>query len=288
MPKLTNHVFGISTEDGHRHHFESEIHVSTDGEFSCTVPEFLVDALRSVGEAANKNKQAFYVQKLKVNHRAYAPSMAELLKFVDEAHRQHHHAEVTSELIICYDWYAEVSYWLNPDGSMAANGSMPNAAHRNIDGSGGDWADHKLKSGQTISANHTAEHFSVGVYAAIHKRTTFTRASGATIIWERITQFDSQTSLAEWGRNLTGLCGLSAPKSPNYLKQLPYSEEAARFFYENMIAMCEIGKRFKAFFGDEANVLAAIEGRGPSLLGGPLQPATPEASAAHNIDETRA
>lgn len=50
---------------------------------------------------------------------------------------------------------------------------------------------------------------------------------------------------------------------------MPYTDEAAQFFYESMMAMCELGRRFKNFFGDEANVLAAIEGRGPSLLTGP-------------------
>lgn len=273
MPKLTNHTFAIETVDGHRHRFESEIHVSTDGEFSCTVPDFLVEALASVGEGSNKLQPTLYVEKLKVNHRAYAPSKADLLKFVDEAHRQHHQAEVTTDLIICYDWFAEVSYWLNPDGTMAANGSMPDAAPRNVDGSGGNWADHKLKNGQSICANYTAKHFSVGVYAAIHKRTTYTRASGATVTWERITQFGARPpALGEWGEKLTGLCGLSEPKSAEYLRQMPYTEEAARFFYESMMAMCEIGRRFKSFFGDEANVMAAIEGRGPSLLAGPTLP----------------
>lgn len=275
MPKLTNHTFGITTQDGQRHHFESEIHVSTDGEFSCTVPEYLVEALRSVGEGSNKFKPTLYVQRLKVNHRAYAPSKAELLKFVDEAHQQHHQAEVTTDLIICYDWFAEVSYWLNPDGTMAANGAMPDATHRKDDGSGGEWAVHELRSGQTICANYTANHFSVGVYAAIHKRTTYTRASGSTVTWKRINQFGSEESLGEWGAKLTGLCGLSAPKSPDYLRQMPYTDEAAKFFYESMMAMCEIGRRFKSFFGDEANVIAAIEGRGPSLLAGPGSAAAP-------------
>ncbi|MDH4602322.1 hypothetical protein [Pseudomonas syringae] len=279
MPKLTNHTFAITTEDGHRHHFASEIHVSTDGEFSCTVPDFLVAALGSVGVGSNKFKPTLYVQKLKVNHRAYAPSKADLLKFVDEAHRQHHQAEVTTDLIICYDWFAEVSYWLNPDGTMAANGSMPDAARRNDDGSGGNWAVHNLRTGQTICANNTAKHFAVGVYAAVHKRTTYTRASGATVTWERITQFDSQSTLGEWGKKLTGLCGLSAPKSAEHLRQMPYTDEAARFFYESMMAMCEIGRRFKNFFGDEANVMAAIEGRGPSLLAGPTLPAQPTLTA---------
>ena len=212
------------------------------------------------------------MQKLKVNHRAYAPSKADLLAYVNEAHRQHHTAEVTTDLIICYDWFAEVSYWQNPDGSMTANGSMPDAAKRDDRGNGGNWANHRLRNGSTIHANSTTQHFSVGIYAAIHKRTSYKRTSGTTITWERITSHDSNENLGEWGKRLTGICGLSAPKSPEHLRQMPYAETSAQFFYESMMAMCEMGRRFKVFFEDESNVLAAIEGRAPGLLTGPNGP----------------
>jgi len=269
MPKLRNHTFLTRTEDGHSHQFESEIHVSTDGEFSCTVPDFLLDALRTVSTEGGKASPSLYVHKLKVNHRAYAPSLAELLRFVDEAHKQHHKAVVTTELVICYDWFSEVSYWLNADGTITANGSMPDADERLPNGAGGNWDLHKLKSGTTISASHTAQHFSVGMYAAIHRRITYTRPSGATVVWSRISQFEHEQALGEWGLKLSGITGLSAPKAPEYLRQMPYTEEASKFFYGSMMAMCEMGRRFKAFFGDEANVLAAIAGSGPSLLAPP-------------------
>lgn len=274
MPKLTNHIFALTTDDGHRHHFDSEIHVSTDGEFSCTVPDFLVPTLNACGAPYNKHGNVRYADKLKVNYRAYAPSKSHLLEFVSEAHRDFYKAEVTTDLIICYDWFAEVSYWLNPDGSMAANGSMPDAARRNDDGTGGNWDDHKLKgSHTTICATHTAKHFSVGVFAAIYERTTHTRASGLTIKWRRLTQFSGCDTGGEWAKKLSGLCGLSGPMGAEHMKQLPYTEDAAKFFYESMMAMCEIGRRFKNFFADDANVLAAIEGRGPSLLKAPAAPA---------------
>lgn len=271
MPKLTNHIFALTTEDDQEHRFESEIHVDTEGEFSCTVPEFLVGALNAVGAPHNKFSKQRYAAKLKVNYRAYAPSKSDLLAFVNEAHRDFYKAELAKDFVICYDWFAEVSFWLNPDGSMAANGSMPDAARRNNDGSGGNWADFKLKnSSTTICANYTTTHFSVGVYAAVFERTTHTRASGTTVTWQRITQFGDK-DLGPWGAKLTGICGLAAQRSPESFKQIPYTEDAAKFFYESMMAMCEIGRRFKSFFSDDANVLAAIEGRGPALLTAPSQ-----------------
>jgi len=95
--------------------------------------------------------------------------------------------------------------------------------------------------------------------------------SGATVTWERITQFGNEDDLGEWGQKLRGLCGLSAPRSPDRMRQMPYTDESARFFYESMMAVCEIGRRFKNFFGDERNVMAAIAGTGPSLLAAPKE-----------------
>lgn len=269
MPKLTNHIFALTTEDKQRHHFESEIYVSTEGEFSCTVPDYLIPALDVIAKAENTFSKKLKTEKLKVNYRAYAPSKAELLRFVEKAHEQHHKAVVTTDLIICYDWFAEVNYWLNPDGTMSANGGMPDATPRNDDGSGGNWADTRKKDGGSIFATDTVKHFSVGIYAGVFKRMTHTRTSGVTVVWERIQHSEGKRSGDEWMNNLTGLCGLSSPKSAEHLKQMPYTPEAAKFFYESMMAMCEIGRRFKGFFGDEANVIAAIEGHGPSLLSAP-------------------
>lgn len=266
MPKLTNHIFALTTEDKQRHHFESEIHVSTDGEFSCTVPDYLIPALNVIAQAQNTFSTKFKTEKLKVNYRAYAPSKAELLSFVNKAYEQHHKAVVTVDLVICYDWFTEVNYWLNPDGTMAANGSMPDAVRRE---DGGEWADHKRKEGGHASASDTIKHFSVGLYVNIFKRKTHTRISGVTVTWERVLHAEGRNPEDEWMNKLSGLCGLATPKSAEYLKQMPYTPEAAKFFYESMMAMCEIGRRFKSFFGDEANVIVAIEGRGPSLLNAP-------------------
>lgn len=270
MPKLTNHLFLHTTSDGLKYQFESEIHVNVEGEFSCTVPEYLMESLSAVGKERSKQKgTAFYAKQLKVNHRAFAQSKADLIHYVDEAHRQHYQAEVTHDLIICYDWFSEVSYWLNPDGTMSANGSMPDAAQRHNDGTGGNWVEHRSKSGTSINATNTVHHFSVGLFASVVKRTSHTRLSGTNVTWERISQFGNRSDLGEWGFKLTGLCGISPPKSPEHLRQMPYTEDAAKFFYESMMAMCEMGHHFKAFFGDESNVMAAIEGNGQFLLGGP-------------------
>jgi hypothetical protein len=152
---------------------------------------------------------------------------------------------------------------------------MPDATPRKDDGTGGEWADTRKKDGGNVFSSDKAKHFSVGIYAGVYRRKTHTRTSGVTVTWEHITHSSGRGDGDEWMNKLTGLCGLSSPKSADYLKQMPYTPKAAEFFYESMMAMCEIGRRFKSFFGDEANIMAAIEGRGPSLLSAPAPAALP-------------
>lgn len=266
MPKLTNHTFIVKTKDDHRYHFESEIHVSTDGEFSCTVPEYLVGTLDAVGKQHNTLNACRYTQKLKVNHRAYAPSKVELVRFVDEAFHEYYRAEEFSELIIGYDWFAEVSYFIRPDGTICENGTAPGAEYN----SGGRWASNVARNGWAITGSGGGvKHFSVGVFAAIFKRTTFRRMSGDTVKYERVFSSSEIPLEMAWAHRLKGFTGLDQPKETHHLKQMPLTENASRFFFESMLAMCEIGRRFANFFGDEATVLAAIEGRGPTLLAPP-------------------
>lgn len=263
MAKIANHTFILDTKDGHKYHFESEVHVCSEGEFSCTVPDFLIPTLNAVARLHNKR---LYTSKLRVNHRAYAPSKSELIGYVNQAHHDFYKAEEIVELVICYDWFSEVSYFIRPDGSICENGSAPGAAF----GAGGQWANNQGRDGRDITGSGgQVGHFSVGVFAAIFKRTTFRRSSGDTIEYERVWANSVLPSEMPWAHRLKGLCGLKNPKEPRYLKQMPLTDEAARFFYESMMAMCEIGRRFSNFFGDEDNILAAIEGRGPSLLSGP-------------------
>jgi hypothetical protein len=44
------------------------------------------------------------------------------------------------------------------------------------------------------------------------------------------------------------------------VKQMPVTEEACKFFYNVMLAMCQMGKKMDAFFSQDENVAKAISG----------------------------
>ncbi|SER22150.1 MULTISPECIES: hypothetical protein [Pseudomonas] len=265
MPKLTKHVFIEKTEDGHKQQFESDIYASTDGEFSCTVPDYLVPALVAVGKRHKNPGQSRCTNKLKVNHRAYAASKADLISYVNEAHKDFYKAEVITDILICYDWFADVNYFVRPDGTICENGNAPGAGH----GSGGGWAESKKRNASYMEHGQV-NHFSVGVFAAVYKRKCFRRPSGETIKFERVFSESDIAPEMEWSRRLVGFCGLSQPRDPMNMASLPLNEGAARFFFDSMLAMCEIGRRFQYFFSNKERVEAAMNGNGISLLDKPI------------------
>lgn len=265
MPKLKNHHFTTTAADGQSFSFQSDVHVSAEGEFSCTVPDYLVPNLKVIGSQLLP-AGSHYQGQLKVNHRAYAPTLASLMSYVDSAHADFYKVETQEDFVIGYDWYAEVSYYIRPDGSICENGAAPGAQH----GAGGQWAVHKNRTGGSINGSMgQIDHYAVGLFAAVFRRTTYRRASGETVKLERIYSASDLPKGIDWAHRLQGIVSLSTPQKPERLRYLPLTNDSARFFFETMMSMCEIGRRFANFFGDEANVHAAIAGQGPSLLAAP-------------------
>lgn len=265
MAKLTKHHFSDQGADGQRDSFESDIYVDTDGEFSATVPDYLVPALQSCAKRLGHG-----VRLLKVNYRAFAPSKGALVQYVQTAHAEYLACEETSEFVICYDWFAEVSYWVKPDGTLCENGAVRGAGTYET---GGDWGKGRRRDGSSgIDAANSVKQYSVGLFASVYKRTTYRRPSSETVRYVRLYQNNGLSEDNYWAKRLTGFCCLAPSRAPEQMQHMPLSEDAARFFFDSLLAMAEIGRRFSTFFGSQDNVLAAIAGRGPSLLAAPAAP----------------
>lgn len=249
MPKLCNYTFVHVAEDGKRHFFDSEIHVNTDGSFWATVPADLVPALEGLQKPPARS-----ASKMKINWRACAPSKNDLLAYVQAAMKEHYAVEVQEELVICYSWISEAAYWVRPDGSLCENGNAPGAA-------GGQWA-----SDTRLHATNCVPHFSVGLFAAPYIKRTFTRASSKSVTYQRCLHGSGLGKGDGWAARLSGFCALSPKIDPQHMAQMPLTEEAAKFFFDSMLSLCEVSRRFTQFFSSTDNVERAIAGTGPNLL----------------------
>ena len=66
-----------------------------------------------------------------------------------------------------------------------------------------------------------------------------------------------------WLEKLNGFCGIGLigrdKKLMASLQEMPYTEKAAQFFYNSLMAMCALADRIETFFGDRPMLTAAIE-----------------------------
>lgn len=255
MPKVTSHTFTHEGPDGERKHFSSEVYVDSEGTFSCTVPEDLVPSLSKL----KSSTQGTF--KLKVHYRAYASTLPALKHFVYAAMEDAYSVEQHEELIIAYSWFSEVSFFIGPDGTLYENGAAPG-----LQVGAGTWANNKTRVGNGINATNPVDHFSVGLFAAPFRKTTFTRKSGKTYQYQRLHGSNAALRGYPWAERLAGFCSLSCSRAADKMDHMPLTEDAAKFFFDSMMSMCDIGRRFAQFFSEKENVMAAIAGTGPALL----------------------
>ncbi|MEH6688713.1 MAG: hypothetical protein V7693_15805 [Halopseudomonas sabulinigri] len=265
MAKLVSHGFRLVANDGHVHHFVSVVYVSSEGEFSCQLPHELEISFNDAVASSGDDAQTHYTAVVKGELRAHGETKASLLAMVEAAMSLYHNAESSTDLVICYDYFSEVNYWQNPDGSIAANESLPEAVNETLAGKG-SWSKHQLKTGSDIHLCKPASHFSVGLYAAVYKRITFHRTTGNTTRFEKLNSNTDIEMLSEPGRRLNAFVGISPIKPISSMKQLPYSDGTASFFFEALLSMCEIGRTFQAFFDSHDHLLMAAGGFGPRLI----------------------
>ncbi|MHD0644478.1 hypothetical protein ACYPKM_02425 [Pseudomonas aeruginosa] len=259
MPRIAKDVFTHTGPDGTKESFETEIFVDSKGEFSCTVPEYLLPALQTIIKTLPASGN-FSAGEHRGKFRAFSRTRDDLGDLVYKAMAEHYQVHVHSEQVLVYDWASNVSFWIEGNGDISPCGSCQ------ARDAGGRWSE--MKTTTPIHATGHVQHFSVGLYAAIYEKTTYTRPSGSNVQWRKLTHLSDRTNGPEAVR-LSNFVGLQHHRDPSRLKTMPATEEACRFFADTLLQLCRMALAFDEFFKSEENVLAAITGKGPSLLAAP-------------------
>ena len=165
--------------------------------------------------------------------------------------------EVMTERVIVYERQADVSVWQDTDGSIHANGYLGNDRGEK----GGGWND----CGANIHAGNAPKYFSIGLTARVLDKITYRRPNSERVEFKRPEWGHSHLSFPTWGAKLNGFV-VGLPDKPERLESMPYTEEAAKFFYDAMIGIASMGIRLHEFFADEARVQRAIKQGGMPLL----------------------
>lgn len=236
--------------------FKTEIRVDKNGIFTFTIPAELEETAR----VHTHDGPTTFVGKMRVNNFVTSKTKADGIKFLTAVAQDYVKCEVIRETVILYTTRANVSYWKTAKGDIVPNGGYDDDYGKNK----GSW--HGTPAHERgYDSDHT---YSVGLMAYVYVKVTARRKSGDQIGWERAGD-NCQNEPDNYLDKLNSFVGAGFTDSErDNCHEIPYTEEAARFFYNAMMSICRLSDRIESFFGNEANVKKAIETRTSFMLGG--------------------
>jgi len=169
--------------------------------------------------------------------------------FIRDCAKDYLACEKVTERVIVYGHDIKVAVWINKDKTLAVNGCGAK--------DGGIWF-----KGSDIHSSRTVPFYTVGLAAAVYDKTTYKRKTGNTVTWQWCDDEDDKAidQLNSW-------TGLTIHPDHDDYKQMPYTPEAATFFFNMMMSLCRLAVQMDEFFGSPEKLAIAIsEGR---LLGPP-------------------
>ncbi len=269
MASLANAKFREVAANGEERVIECRVSVDGDGTFHLTVPDDLEDSIVAHTEPGS----GVHMSRSRRPHLTLRVSGTDLKACkaaVGAGLRDWMACEVTEEMVIRYGYRIKTSYWKMPDGEIFANGyDAKNSAeydaeaglsHQNVNG----------KWHGTLDATNHAPGFSVELIAVVAMRTTHTRESGAKVTYEPPDY--PNFAVKTYGQRLNNFVGLRTDADGYWhkaidLTDMPYSDDAAKFFYEMLIGMCAFSDKITDFFAEPETVMAAIEAGAVPLIG---------------------
>lgn len=243
--KLRNVWFKHKADSGEKIAFQVPVTVTTDGMFNMMVPKEYREALESVDGAD------YY----RGGVRFSASSLRELQNIVEHALEEYLAYKTVDEVIIRYNVRATCHYCEDKKGNIYPNGGVMEKAVGNY-----KWT----KSLGASSFEPLDENYVVSLVAQPYRKETHTRGK----IYEKVdfhglSWQEEKEFLGEYGCLLNGFQDAGIPDDA---REMPYTEDAAKFFYLSMMSLCKLDSGVKKFFVDEKKVLKEIKSGSTGLL----------------------
>lgn len=263
MPKINPIKVYIHGKGNNYFSHSYETHVLSDGTFQTLIPADQVDWIKRL-DMTGVN----YIKTRASKDALQSRSLEAISKIVHDYGRSTLETETTTEQLIFYKVRLDVAYCTNPHlpGRVFANGGEA----RKETGGENDyiWHGPPRSSGLVSSHGHA-----VGVAATVVDKIIHRMAGGRFHVEHEKAQFPYQStafgaSLNEFNsgvfpdRDYWSATDPNVPRikpGKNYngdilisegLHYLPYTEEAAEFFYGMMMNIATLAERLRLFFGD--------------------------------------
>lgn len=258
MPKLKSQGFSHRNKAGELFEFTAEVTVLNDGIFSVSYPGELESTVTARFRDKEIDTAGVWSNDTKMKKRISGKDLRKIEIFLRAVIKDHLSCEVTESVIIAYSHKVDYTCVRNKiTGELYPNGNYA----KNYSEGGSEWIGDLNGSIGPFNSSH---HYSIGVNAEVRKKIVYRRATYEDVKYERQGFDDDQL----YGEMLNSLVGASMPSE---FSEMPYTEDAAKFFYNVMMNICQMADRIETFFGDEDNVIKAIESQQPLLSHAPTE-----------------
>lgn len=248
MAKLQSIPFKFESQAGEVLEFTSNVSVNSQGLFSINVPAELKESLESLSKSLGLG-----VQRARKNLYVSGRDLSDCKQLIENAAEDYLKCEIKRECIILYKYINDTTYYKDfATGEIFPNGTYVD----DYQGNKGAWKG-------SLDATHRSGFYSVGLSAMIVDKISYIRASGTRIEYDRpddVHTFSPET----YKEKLASFCGLWHYE-PAEMSEIPYTEEAAKFFFETMMGLCKLADRLEMFFEDDKNVTRAIKSQAKLL-----------------------
>lgn len=250
MPTLPQRKFVHVGKTGEKLEFLSRVNVDSQGQFSFSFPEEMIETIRAMGGRNSGIPSSVKTVFSRGANRIICGSYASGEKFLKAAMEQHMSVSTITEDVLAYRYVSEMSYWRTKDG-----GIFPNGADHSGDGG---W--NKSNLSWIEDREKPEDRYTIGFAAFALIKETVTRGPVSKVRWIRwrekrhADRDDPRTLLNSFNH-----IGIDEDHLPESWTVVPYEPRAAKFFYDVMISLCRVDDRLSSFFTDKAKVTAAIE-----------------------------
>lgn len=271
MPKLKDLVIRHQNKAGDYYEYKSPCNVSTEGQFTVQLPDDLEEITESFTvhnkECPIPDKFGVRVYVHQHKWRVSSNTLDGIQKYIRKLIELKMECERIVDRIIVYRHQADYCIWVAPDGSLHPNGSLSVGMKRAApDKIKGQWMGTLNGSG----GMHKPDVYSVGIGAKVFDKITYRSPAGGKDRHEYIL-VDSEGQIDTYMHKLNSMIGVSIGHEDRFssahgAEEMPYTEEAARFFYDAILAITDVAMKMDNFFKDKKNLQLAIDGR-VKLLG---------------------
>lgn len=241
-----------------------DINVNSKGEFYCNVPVIADEYFKIGGEYVGGRVQCWKGRS--VAKQLFSKDMDLLTHEMKIAIDACHEPEVTTEHVIRFNIESHVSFCLSPSGEILPNGYWGENENGKRDY---QWASQLEKNGRSKFGRHDSQNpsdggFSLTVGAMAMTKTTRRFGKAEKISYNRYYKGDSHLGIENPAQKLNSWCSFSLPKNA---REMPYTDEAAMFFFNLMMGVAKLSRMIQEATFDDTAIQHMIENSGKNLLG---------------------